>query len=70
MDGLGPTECVCGAQNFERVVVERRGKNPYRTDFIACAECRIMYFSPEPLEPEPVKWLSVMPKFDPSKRER
>ena len=66
MDGQPPTECTCGSSNFERVVVERRGlRPPYRTDFIACAECRLMYFAPEPPEPEPepraVTW-TVQPK--------
>ena len=48
MDGRPPTECACGSQNFERIIVDRPGREPYRTDFLACVECRVMYFSPEP----------------------
>jgi hypothetical protein len=60
------TKFVCGAQNFERIVIEPRGPPPYRTDFIACAECRVMCFSPEP--PPPAKWVDVMPAFTPGKQ--
>jgi hypothetical protein len=70
MDGSTPTECICGAQNFERVTVARRGKSPYRTDFIACAECRIMYFDPEPFEPEPVSRLSTVTTTNPHLRRK
>ena len=47
---MEPSECACGSQNFERIVVERQGCGPYRTDFLACVECRVMYFAPEPRE--------------------
>ncbi len=45
-----PTRCHCGAENFYRVTVDRRRSDayPYRTDFVACAECRAMYHYPEP----------------------
>ena len=65
MDGTPPTECTCGAQNFERIVVERRGLAPYLTSFVACAECRVMYYVPEPLEREPVKRMSSVRTTEP-----
>ena len=40
--------CVCGAENFERVVVERVLARPVVTDLIACVECRCVYYSPLP----------------------
>jgi len=40
--------CVCGAENFERVVVERVLSRPVVTDLIACVECRCVYYSPLP----------------------
>lgn len=44
-------ECVCGSLNFERVIVQRARGEQYTTDFIACAECRVMYYCPESKEP-------------------
>ena len=52
VDSPPPIECACGSQNFERVVVMRLNRKPYRTEFIACAECRVMYYSPETQAPE------------------
>ena len=43
-----PTECHCGSQNFYRIPVDRPGRAPYITDFVACAECRLMFHFPEP----------------------
>lgn len=40
-----PNPCSCGSENFERVTVLRPNGTPYATDFVACAECRVMYFS-------------------------
>jgi hypothetical protein len=40
--------CVCGAENFERVVVERVPSRPVVTDLIACVECRCVYYAPLP----------------------
>jgi hypothetical protein len=34
--------------NFERVVVHRLGRKYYSTEFLACAECRVMYHCREP----------------------
>lgn len=65
MDGQPPTECPCGSSNFERVVVRRTGGQPYRTEFIACAECRVMYFDPEPRDPPAQSWTSLVPEVDP-----
>lgn len=67
MDSPPPIECACGSQNFERVVVKRPNGTPYPTEFIACAECRVMYYSPEARDP-PTQWVSVMPEFVPGKR--
>jgi hypothetical protein len=54
MDGSTPRECICGSSNFERVVVSRPNGRSYTTEFLACAECRVMYFSPElPVEVRP-----------------
>ena len=36
---------------FERVVIERPGRDAYRTDFLACEHCRTMFFVPEPVSP-------------------
>jgi hypothetical protein len=36
--------------NFERVVVRRLDGKDYQTEFMACAECRVMYHCPEPKE--------------------
>jgi len=50
--------CVCGAENFERVVVERVLSRPVVTDLIACVECRCVYYSPLPkpaAAPKPAK---------------
>lgn len=41
-----PNPCSCGSENFERVTVLRPNGTPYATDFVACAECRVMYFGP------------------------
>ena len=38
--------CVCGSENFERVVVQRKPAAPIVTDFVACVECSAMYWSP------------------------
>jgi len=40
--------CVCGAENFERVVVERVLSRPVVNDLIACVECHGVYYSPLP----------------------
>ena len=44
--------CVCGAENFERIVVERVIARPVVTDLVACVECRCVYYAPLP-RPEP-----------------
>ena len=38
--------CVCGYENFQRVVVKRIGRAPYDTDFVACIGCKAVYHSP------------------------
>ena len=38
--------CLCGFENFERVVVQRKPNPPIVTDFVACVGCRAMYFAP------------------------
>lgn len=68
MDGRTPTECTCGSNNFERVVVARPNGSSYRTAFLACAECRVMYFAPDASEPPPAAWVHLMPDIDPRKR--
>ena len=45
--------CVCGADNFERIVVERVLARPVVTDLVACVECRCVYYAPLP-RPDPV----------------
>jgi hypothetical protein len=52
-------ECTCGSNNFERVVIERPRTAPYETDFIACEECRVMYYSPKASDPPTPASLSV-----------
>ena len=46
--------CVCGAENFERIVVERVLSRPVVTDLVACVECRCVYYSPLP-KPAPLE---------------
>jgi hypothetical protein len=67
MDGQPPTECTCGSSNFERVIVRRPNGDPYRTEFVACTECRAMYYDPEPKAEPPAAWVSAMPAVDPRK---
>jgi hypothetical protein len=38
--------CLCGYENFERVVVQRAPHAPIVTDFVACVGCKSMYFAP------------------------
>lgn len=38
--------CACGSENFERIVVQRPGQADYRTDFVACVFCRVMFHMP------------------------
>jgi hypothetical protein len=45
--------CLCGYENFQRVVVQRKPHAPVVTDFVACVGCKAMYFSPIP-RPDPV----------------
>ena len=53
MDGVElELTCLCGYENFERVVVARRPGAPIVTDFVACVGCRAVYFSPVP-KPDP-----------------
>ena len=40
--------CVCGCENFERVIVGRVVDRPVITDLLACVECRCVYYSPLP----------------------
>jgi hypothetical protein len=40
--------CLCGYENFERVVVQRAPHAPIVTDFVACVGCKAMYFAPLP----------------------
>ncbi|MDQ2736037.1 MAG: hypothetical protein M3Y55_13850 [Pseudomonadota bacterium] len=40
--------CACGSENFERVVIRRLQRHDYRTDFVACVLCRVMFHVPEP----------------------
>ena len=39
--------CACGSENFERVVVPRIGQLDYRTEFVACVLCRVMFHVPQ-----------------------
>jgi hypothetical protein len=32
----------CGHHRCERVVIQRAGKKPYVTEFVACRACRVM----------------------------
>jgi hypothetical protein len=43
-----PGECLCGSIDFERIVVQRKPNAPITTDFVACLQCRAMYFVPLP----------------------
>ena len=47
--------CLCGSENFDRVVVQRRPHGPVVTDFVACVGCRAMYFAPVPSTPLPAR---------------
>lgn len=40
--------CTCGAENFQRVVVERVVGRPVVTDLVACVECHIVFYVPLP----------------------
>lgn len=40
--------CTCGAENFQRVVVERVIGRPVVTDLVACVECHIIFYVPLP----------------------
>lgn len=42
--------CACGLKKFERIVVDRKPKPPFVTEFVACARCRAMYHSPVRVE--------------------
>jgi hypothetical protein len=58
MDGVElELVCLCGFENFERVVVQRSRHDPIVTDFVACVGCRAMYFAPlarpDPAERQP-----------------
>lgn len=46
--------CTCGAENFQRVVVERVVGRPVVTDLVACVECHIVFYVPLP-PPLPVE---------------
>jgi hypothetical protein len=35
--------CHCGAENFGRVILRRRGRDPSVTDFAACVGCRAVF---------------------------
>ena len=35
--------CQCGAENFERVIVRRPGRDPHVTDFVACVGCKAVF---------------------------
>ena len=39
-------QCLCGAANFERVIVQRGANPPLVTDFVACLSCKVMYHLP------------------------
>ena len=53
MDGVElELVCLCGFENFERVVAQRKPNLPVVTDFVACVGCRTMYYVPlRPLDP-------------------
>ena len=38
--------CLCGHENFVRVIVQRKPAAPIVTDFVACVGCSAMYFAP------------------------
>lgn len=40
--------CLCGSENFERVVVQREPAALIVTDFVACIGCSAMYFFCQP----------------------
>jgi hypothetical protein len=49
MDGVElELTCLCGYENFERVIVQRLPNPPLFTDFVACVGCRAMYYAPVP----------------------
>jgi hypothetical protein len=45
--------CLCGFENFQRVIVQRKPHAPIVTDFVACVGCRAMYFAPVPKRDPP-----------------
>lgn len=53
MVGVGKVNrtCLCGSIDFDRVTVARPGAAPYRTAFIECRHCRVMYHSPSVPDP-------------------
>lgn len=56
MDGVElDLVCLCGYENFERVVVQRKPHPPIVTEFVACVGCRAMYWAPPP-KPLPPEW--------------
>lgn len=38
--------CLCGSENFDRVIVHRKPGPPIVTDFVACIGCRTMFHLP------------------------
>ncbi len=38
--------CLCGYENFQRVIVQRKPNPPIVTDFVACVGCLAMYYAP------------------------
>jgi hypothetical protein len=46
MDDDSRGECQCGSIDFERVVVERKSRDAYTTDFVACTCCKTMLYVP------------------------
>jgi hypothetical protein len=38
--------CLCGGENFERVIVKRPSASAYVTEFVACVSCRVMFHLP------------------------
>ncbi len=58
--------CACGAENFQRVIVERVIGRPVVTDLVACVECHIVFYvplPPLPVRPSPGRdtWEGVAP---------
>jgi hypothetical protein len=42
-----PSSCLCGSADFIRVTVHHKSGELYRTEFVSCIACGVMYHRPE-----------------------